>query len=205
MTEPEMALSELALQLRAEESPLLAHLRELTPDTGDTSNSGSSPAGLGQLVAAGPRAVSSPGEYALVVEAIREGYLLHYGKPRLFIGNDPDLDLLAGDYLYALGLDRLAKLGDAPAVTILGDLISEAALCHSEGLERCAASLWLAMVTAVGCGETPGISAARESLRALEGASEQQLWHAAESAAKSSGIEPALLFAAKAIDFPTVN
>ena len=32
------------------------------------------------------------------------------------VGADPDLRLLAGDYLYALGLERLAGLGDLPAV-----------------------------------------------------------------------------------------
>ena len=67
---------------------------------------------LGRLAAAGPRAAAAPGEYALLVEAIREGYLLHYGEPRLLDGADPDLVLLAGDYLYALGLERLAALGD---------------------------------------------------------------------------------------------
>ena len=68
-----------------------------------------------------------PAEYALVVEAVREGYLLHYGEPRLLAGHDPDLALLAGDYLYALGLDRLAALGDTRAVAILADLISTCA------------------------------------------------------------------------------
>jgi len=35
------------------------------------------------------------GEYALVIEAVREGYLLHYGESRLMAGHDPDLGLLA--------------------------------------------------------------------------------------------------------------
>ena len=43
-----------------------------------------------------------------MVEAVREGYLLHYGDGRVVRGADPDLALLAGDYLYALGLERLA-------------------------------------------------------------------------------------------------
>ncbi len=63
--------------------------------------SGADPA-LGLLAAAGPRAAEAPGEYALVIESIREGYLLHYGEPRVVVGADPDLALLAGDYLYAL-------------------------------------------------------------------------------------------------------
>ncbi len=48
-----------------------------------------------------------------MVEAVREGYLLHYGEPRLLAGHDADLALLAGDYLYALGIERLAALGDS--------------------------------------------------------------------------------------------
>ena len=39
--------------------------------------------------------------YALGIETIYEGYLLHYGKPRLFAPEDGDTALLLGDYLYA--------------------------------------------------------------------------------------------------------
>jgi hypothetical protein len=35
------------------------------------------------MAAAGPRARSHRGEYELLVEAIYEGYLLHYGCPRV--------------------------------------------------------------------------------------------------------------------------
>ena len=73
-----------------------------------------------------------PGEYAYVFEAVREGYLLHYGEPRLLAGHDDDLALLAGDYLYALGIERLAKLGDTAAVQALADLISTSAQLHTE-------------------------------------------------------------------------
>ena len=45
--------------------------------------------------AAGPRAVGAEGDYAFVVEAVREGYLLHYGEPRILGGVEPDLALLA--------------------------------------------------------------------------------------------------------------
>ena len=55
---------------------------------------------------------SDPGDYVLLFEAIREGYLLHYGDARgCSTSADPDLLLLAGDYLYALGLERLAERG----------------------------------------------------------------------------------------------
>jgi hypothetical protein len=96
------------------------------------------------MVAAGPRAATAPGEYALVIEAVHEGYLLHYGEPRLLAGHDSDLGLLAGDYLYALGLDRLAALGDTAAVAVLSDLISRCAQLHAEGRGAEAAPLWTA-------------------------------------------------------------
>jgi hypothetical protein len=79
-----------------------------------------------------------------VVEAVREGYLLHYGEPRLLAGHDADLGLLAGDYLYALGLDRLAALGDTAAVAVLSDLISRCAQLHAEGRGAEVADLWTA-------------------------------------------------------------
>jgi hypothetical protein len=72
-------------------------------------------------------------EYALVVEAIREGYLQHYGEGRVVRPEDPDLALLAGDRLYALGLARLAALGDVEAVGVLADVISRSAQAHAEG------------------------------------------------------------------------
>ena len=71
---------------------------------------------------------------ALLVEAIREGYLLHYAAGRVVRPEDPDLSLLAGDRLYALGLARLAELGDLEAVGELADVISLAAQAHAEGI-----------------------------------------------------------------------
>ena len=59
-----------------------------------------------------------------MLEAVYEGYLMHYGEPRAFTGMDDDLRLLAGDALYALGLARLAESGDLEAVAVLSDLIS---------------------------------------------------------------------------------
>ncbi len=49
--------------------------------------------------------------YALGLETIYEGYLLHYGRPRLFAPTDDDTALLLGDYLYAHGLVRVAEAG----------------------------------------------------------------------------------------------
>src|ERR1044072_5601675 len=102
------------------------------------------------LPASGPRAAAAPGEYALVVEAVREGYLLHYGRPRLLSGHDADLALLAGDYLYALGIERLAALGDLAAVGELGELIADCAQLHAEGRGEDAAARWDTAARAIG-------------------------------------------------------
>jgi hypothetical protein len=63
---------------------------------------------------------------------VREGYLLHYGEGRVARPEDPDLALLAGDRLYALGLARLAEAGDLEAVAHLAELISRCAQAHAE-------------------------------------------------------------------------
>ena len=83
-----------------------------------------------------------PERYALLFEAIREGYLLHYGDPRVVAPEDPDLALLAGDRLFALGLSRLAEMGDLEAVRLLADAISECARVHAEGRGGEAAGVW---------------------------------------------------------------
>jgi hypothetical protein len=117
------ALQALADQLRAEDTPIALHV--IDP---------AEPSQLGEL--------AGGGEYALVVEAVREGYLLHYEEPRLLAGHDDDLARLAGDYLYALGLDRLAALQDTRSVATLSDLISECARLQAEGETAPIESLW---------------------------------------------------------------
>jgi len=91
---------------------------------------------LEQLVGEGPR--------AMVVEAIREGYLLHYGEARAFRGMDDDMCLLAGDSMFALGLDRLARDGDLEAITELCDLITLSARAEAEGEVEIVPELWRA-------------------------------------------------------------
>ena len=76
------------------------------------------------------------------IEAVHEGYLLHYGEPRAFAGMDADLRLLAGDALYALGLSRVADRGDLEAVAELSNLIAAAARAHAEDDPARAAGLW---------------------------------------------------------------
>jgi hypothetical protein len=81
---------------------------------------------------------------AFVLEAVREGYELHYGEPRAFAGMDEDLRLLAGDALYALGLARLAEQGDLAAVAELADLISACAQAHADNRPEQAETRWTA-------------------------------------------------------------
>ena len=79
---------------------------------------------------------------AYVLEAVYEGYLLHYGEPRAFVGMDSDLRLLAGDALYAQGLAKLAEVGDMEAVSELADLISLCAWAESAGRRDVVKALW---------------------------------------------------------------
>ena len=80
--------------------------------------------------------LAAPGDARFVLEAVYEGYLLHYGTSRAFQGMDQDLRLLAGDALYALGLSRLARAGDLEAVAELSDLISRAPRRTRRGARR---------------------------------------------------------------------
>ena len=102
-----------------------------------------------------------------VLEAVYEGYLMHYGKPRAFAGMDEDLRLLAGDALYALGLARLAAAGDVAAVSELSDLISLSAQAHASGRGELAEGLWDASARALSEARGPGARAwARDRLPA---------------------------------------
>jgi hypothetical protein len=160
---------------------------------------------LGALAAAGPRASDARDDYLLLVESIREGYLLHYGRPRLIEAADPDLRLLAGDFLYALGLERLAAHGDLAAVRELADLISLAAQMHAEGGEgeeaASARALWLASATAVGTGANQAHQQAKAALRAGDGGATDSLAVAAFEMAAGAGIQGALERASEAIGF----
>ena len=76
-----------------------------------------------------------PARFALGLESIYEGYLLHYGRPRLFAPGDSDTAILLGDYLYAHGLVRVAAHGEVAVVADLAALISRCAQLRAEGLE----------------------------------------------------------------------
>ncbi|HEY3193396.1 MAG TPA: hypothetical protein VGJ61_11465 [Solirubrobacterales bacterium] len=192
------SLAALAALLRDGENVISPYVRE----------SDEKPA-LGELVAAGPRAARARSEYTLLVEAIREGYLLHYETPRLIEGADADLRLLAGDYLYALGLERLAARGDLDAVRELADLISLVAQVHAENgsdsPREAAGALWLATTVAVAAGSTPEHVRGKEALRRNEPEAVGMLLQNASETARRAGVGDALARAAEAIGFAGEN
>jgi hypothetical protein len=117
------SLGRLAEQLREERTPISGHVVD-------------------------PEGVESYD--SAVLDAVREGYLLHYGEPRLLAGHDDDLAVLAGDYLYALGIERLAESADCAAVLLLAELIGGCAQRHVEGRAGEVAGLWREAVAAIG-------------------------------------------------------
>jgi hypothetical protein len=118
--------------------------------------------GPAQLAAAGPRAEGARETYELLIEAIYEGYLLHYGTPRVACTPDRDLGLLAGDRLYALGLARLVALGDVAAVAELADTITLSALAQGAGAPELADAVWTAGAQALGWGSSEAHRRAKE-------------------------------------------
>jgi hypothetical protein len=150
----------------------LARLRALLLDeggliaslvAGDDDAAANGPA---SLAAEGPRAEGRREEYELLVEAIYEGYLLHYGAPRVVRTPEADLRVLAGDRLYAIGLARLVALGDTLAVAELADTITLSALAQGAGDEALAEAVWLAGARAVGWGRSEEHSRAKELVAA---------------------------------------
>ena len=105
--------------------------------------------------------------FALGIESIYEGYLLHYGRPRLFSPDDRDAAILLGDYLYAHGLVRITAAGDVEAVERLAELLSLCAHLRAEdrGVED--GEAWAATVGSLR--ETPSPEEARSRALALHG------------------------------------
>ncbi len=75
----------------------------------------------------------APDALALGLETVYEAYLVHYGRPRLFVTPDADGAVLLGDYLYAHGLVRIAEAGGVDAVRVLAELISRCAALRADG------------------------------------------------------------------------
>jgi hypothetical protein len=99
--------------------------------------------------------------YALGLETIYEGYLLHFGRGRLFAPADHDTSLLLGDYLYAHGLVRIADDDSVAAVADLAELISLCAQIQAEGAGD-DGPVWAATAAVLGEGR---LEAAREAMR----------------------------------------
>ena len=109
----------------------------------------------------------APPELALGLETIYEGYLAHYGRPRLFAAGDRDTRILLGDYLYAHGLVRVAEHGDTATVADLAELLSLCAQLRAEaapGQPIADGVLWAATHALIGSGNGD-LAAAREALR----------------------------------------
>ena len=99
--------------------------------------------------------------WALGLETIYEGYLLHYGHPRLFAPADRDTALLLGDYLYAHGLVRISEHDEVEAVSDLAELISLCAQLRAEQAEGDGVA-WAATAALLGRG---ALDEARDALR----------------------------------------
>jgi hypothetical protein len=96
---------------------------------------------------------------------ILEGTLLHYGSARVLRDDDRDLSLLLGDQLYALGLSRLAELGDLEAVVELADVISLLAAAQAADDADLGDAIWRAGAAAIGWGATPDHQSAKQLAR----------------------------------------
>jgi hypothetical protein len=137
--------------------------------------------GPAQLAIAGPRTRGREDEYEVLLEMILEGYRLHYEQPLVVRPGDDDLALLLGDQLYALGLARLADLGDLDAVAELADVISLAAQAHSASDRDLAEAAWEAGAVSVGWGAGEEHRRAKQRARAREPGAAKALRAAAES------------------------
>ena len=116
-----------------------------------------------------PDAVFSPlaeAHYELGLETIYEGYLLHYGRPRLFRTDDRDTAVLLGDYLYAHGLVQIAALGDVDVVADLADLISVCAHLRASGRSGDGAA-WASAAALLGRWRATAAGAAEDDWLAL--------------------------------------
>jgi hypothetical protein len=144
-----------------------------------------------RLAAAGPRARGLEAEYELLVEMIFEGCQLHYGTQRVVRTEDADLALLLGDQLYALGLARLARIGDLEAVGELADVISLVAQAHVAHAPELAEAVWIAGAVAIGWGSDARHAEAKELARTQSPGAAAVLRSAAESRCRGALSEPA--------------
>jgi hypothetical protein len=136
-----------------------------------------------------PEPVFSPlgdDSHALGLETIYEGYLIHYGRPRLFEPADEDTALLLGDYLYAHGLVRIAEVGTVEAVADLAELISLCAQLRADSAPGDGVA-WAASAALLGASE---LEEARAALR--DGGDAAPLTALAQAHTEGTALEHAL-------------
>ena len=104
----------------------------------------------------------APSTHVVGLETIYEGYLVHYGRSRLFAPPDRDTAVLLGDYLYAHGLVRIAKTGDVKAVGELAELISRCAQLRADGHDGDGEE-WIRTSSSLGARSAPRSSEAVET------------------------------------------
>jgi hypothetical protein len=161
---------------------------------------------LAELLTAGPHTSAQGALYGRVIECVHEGYLLHYGTPRLLEPTDPDLALLAGDYLYAKGIGLLASIGDLDAVAVLADLISASAELHAATPADAAprlGALWLASTVAIAAGP---LADDRDAVARLRAGGDARALHAhASGRAARAGLSDRLVVAAETVGSPPLD
>jgi hypothetical protein len=162
-------------------------IAEVTGDQ-DAAGGSSEPA---RLAASGPRARGLEAEYELLVEMIFEGCRLHYGPQRVVRTADPDLALLLGDQLYALGLARLARIGDLDAVGELADVISLVAQAHVARAPELADAVWVAGAVAIGWGTDAQHEQAKDLARTQDPGAAEALTRGADSRRRAATMRAA--------------
>ncbi len=133
------------------------------------------------VASGGPRVAANRDDVEIAVAAVDEGYRLHYGAARALRVDDPDLALLAGDRMYALGLARLATIGDLTAIAELADVIGLAAQAQAAGDVDLAEAAWQAGAAAIATGASPLTEAAKARARAGDPAAAEALRNAARA------------------------
>jgi hypothetical protein len=167
----------LRAAVRDSGTPLASSLGDTEPAAGDPADDE-----LALLAAGGPRVASAHrADVEIAVAAVDEGYRLHYATSRALRIDDADLALLAGDRMYALGLARLATIGDLTAIAELADVIGLAAQAHAGDDADLAEAAWQAGATAIAQGPTPETDAAKKLARAGDPGAARALRDAAQA------------------------
>jgi hypothetical protein len=124
--------------------------------------------------------------YRLGLETIYEGYLVHYGRSRLFAPAGREVAVVLGDYLYAQGLVHIAETGDVTAVADLAELISLCSQARANGSDGDGVA-WAATAAQLGRGT---LDQARRGLRDRQDSS--ALDAVARAAAGDAAVEEAI-------------